>query len=416
MTGRHDMTKLTTKSVENIKPADSRREIPDGGCRGLYLIVQPVTGRRSWAVRYRFRGEPKKLTLGAWPGLQLAAARKAAAVALHELAQGRDPAALKFDAKAAEAAAAAKLAGDTVENLAAQFIERHAKKKTRENSWRQAEYVINRIAVPVWRGRTVHDIKRRDVIDLIEGIAEDRPLMANRVLAHVRKFFSWLCERDIVAASPCVGVKPPAKERARDRILSDDEIVRLWAACDVVGGRVGPVVKLLLLTGQRLGEVVGMRRSEISGDVWVLPPERTKNHRRHEIALSRQALAIINDAPIIAGEEDFVFTSSRTRRLGSISDARATLDVHMKPAQPWVLHDARRTVASGMQRLGIRLPVIERCLNHVGGSFRGIVGTYQRYDFATEVRDALQRWADYVEALVSGKPAGKVVRLRETRS
>ena len=176
------------------------------------------------------------------------------------------------------------------------------------------------------------------------------------------------------------------------------------------------MVKLLLLTGQRLGEVVGMRRSEISGDVWVLPPERTKNHRRHEIALSRQALAIINDAPIIAGEEDFVFTSSLTRRLGSISDARATLDVHMKPAQPWVLHDARRTVASGMQRLGIRLPVIERCLNHVGGSFRGIVGTYQRYDFATEVRDALQRWADYVEALVSGKPAGKVVRLRETRS
>jgi integrase len=405
------MAKLTAKSIEHIKPGATRREIPDAGCRGLYLIVQP-SGRKSWATRYRFKQEPVKLTLGSWPALTLAAARKAATDALHDLTQGRDPAAAKFEAKEKAEKAAAERAADTIDHWAKRFLEQHARKKTRPNSWRQAEHVFNNVVLSEWSGRVVHDIKRRDIIDLLEGVAEDRPIMANRAHAHVRRFFGWLCERDIIAASPCVGVKPPAKEHARDRILGDDEIKRLWFACDAVGGRVGPAVKLLLLTGQRLGEVVGMRRSEITGDLWSLGSNRTKNKRPHDVPLSRQALAIIEDMPAIAGEEDFVFTSSRTGRLGSFGHLKASIDAHMKPEQPWVLHDLRRTCASGMARLGVRLPVIEKCLNHVSGSFRGIVGVYQRHDFAAEKRDALQRWADHVEGREQGTPAGKVVALR----
>jgi len=143
----------------------------------------------------------------------------------------------------------------------------------------------------------------------------------------------------------------------------------------------------MLLTGQRCGEVVGMRRSEISGDVWTLLPERTKNKQRHEVPLSTQALAIIDATPGV--DEDYLFTSSPTRRLGNMAPVKVALDTNMKPAQPWVLHDLRRTVASGMAALGIKLPVIEKVLNHKSGSFRGIVGVYQRHEYAAEKRHAL---------------------------
>src|SRR5262245_49249627 len=131
------MTKLTPKFIENAKPADIRREIADSGCRGLYLIVQP-TARKAWAARYGFQGTTKKLTLDA--GLTLAEARKAATEALHELERGNDPAALKFDARAAAEAASDARKRDTVEHLAGVFIEQYAKRKTRKNSWRQCEH------------------------------------------------------------------------------------------------------------------------------------------------------------------------------------------------------------------------------------------------------------------------------------
>jgi integrase len=397
---------LTAKRIENLRPDATRREIPDGGCKGLYYVVQP-TGRRAWAVRYRFGGKPRKLTLDS--GLTLAAAREHATAALRVLEQGKDPAALKFEALARTEKAAADRERDTVERLANDFLNKYARPKTRKNSWRQAEHVFNKIALPAWKGRTVHDIQRRDVRELVEGVAVDRPIMANRALGHLSKFFNWLIEQDIIAASPCAGVKPPGEEHARDRILKDDEIKGLWQACNEIGAPAGPAVKLMLLTGQRCGEVVGMRRSEISGDVWTLPPDRTKNKQRHEVPLSAQALAVIHGVPAI--DEDFVFTTSMTRRLGNMSHAKDALDAKMQPKEPWVLHDLRRTVASGMARLGIRLPVIEKVLNHKSGTFRGIVGVYQRHEYAAEKRDALTRWADHVDALVSGR-GGEVITLR----
>src|SRR5262249_55277634 len=191
----------------------------------------------------------------------------------------------------------------------------------------------------------------------------------NRVLAHLSKFFNWLCERDIIPASPCAGVRRPSQETARDRVLSDDEIVKLWHACETIGGTAGPAIKLLLLTGQRCGEGVGMRRSEINADVWTLSGERTKNKQKHEVPLSAQALAIIEAVPAI--DEDFVFTTSVSQRL-AMGRAKTLLDAQMQLREPWVIHDLRRTVATGMQRLGIQLPTIEKCLNHISGSFRGV--------------------------------------------
>jgi integrase len=399
--------KLTDIAIKNMKASATRREIPDGGCDGLYLIVQP-TGRHAWAVRYRFKGKSRKLTLDGISGL--AEARKAATAALAEIKLDNDPATLKFDAKAAAEKAAAERAVDTVDHHAAQFIERYAKRQTRLNSWRMTQRIFDRFILPAWRGRVIHDIRRRDVIDLVEGVAEKTPVLANRVHAALSKFFNWLASRDVIVASPVAGVARPSKETARDRILEDDEIRALWKACQGVGGHGPACIRLMLLTGQRKGEVSGMSWSEIDGDLWVLPPERTKNGQKHSVPLSRQVMTIIESVPQIVGSGDRVFTGAGNHRLGGFSHLKNQIDAQMKVKEPWVFHDLRRTVASGMAKIGIKLPVIERCLNHKGESFAGIVGVYQRHDFAAEKRDALQRWADHVDQIVSGRPAERVVR------
>lgn len=403
--------RLTAIAVENARPKADRYELADGST-GLRLCVQP-SGKKSWIVRYR-RPPPDRRTAKVTHDqlVSLAEARKWAAAALAELAAGRDPGVSKARLAAAEQKAAAEAAADTIDRWAKLFLERYSRKHTRPATQKQAEHVYHSIMLPVWTGRSVHTITRRDFRELIEAVAEDRPVMANRALAHVRKLFAWLVEQDVIAASPCAGVKPPSQENARDRVLSDDEVRRLWEACDAVGGRGGASVKLLVLTGQRLGEVVGMRRSEIVGDTWSLPPSRTKNKRRHDVPLSTQAMALVDEQPVIAGDEDCVFTSGSSRRLGNMSHTKAAIDAHMKPDAPWVLHDLRRVAASGMARLGITLPVIEKVLNHVSGSFRGVVGIYQRHSFEAEKCAALQRWADHVDAIVRGEPTGQVVKGR----
>jgi integrase len=404
------MARLTAKTVENAKPRATRVETPDDGCRGLYLIVQP-SGRKSWAVRYRFNGKPKKLTLDRVD--TLAAARKAATDALHELELGHDPAAKKFNAEAISRTAAAARARDTIESLAAEFIVKHAKKRTRESTWRETERIFAKELLPVWQGRPVHDITRRDVIDLLERIAEDRPIMANRVLSAVRKFFNWMAARDIIKVSPCLGVEPPGEVKARDRWLTDEEIKVLWLACEGEHSPFGFFVKVLLLTGQRRNEVAGMRWSELDMDnrTWTLPGSRTKNGVEHVVPLSAQVFAIISSMPRIA-DSKFVFTIVGHSHIGGFARLKTRFDASMKLAQPWVFHDLRRTAISGMARLGVDLAVIERAINHTSGTFAGVVGIYQRHDFAAGKRAALQRWADHIDAIVRGEPAGKVVSLR----
>src|SRR5262249_24661969 len=149
-------------------------------------------------------------------------------------------------------------ARDTVERLAARYIEEYVRRKTRPASQRQAMYVLNNLVLPKWENRSIHDIEQRDVGELVESIALDRPVMANRTLAHLSKFFNWLCSKYILKASPSVGVKQPAKEQGRERFLDEDEIKSLWIACDQIGYPYDSAIKLLLLTGQRRTEVFDM--------------------------------------------------------------------------------------------------------------------------------------------------------------
>ena len=249
---------LTTKSIENLKAGAARREVPDGGCAGLYLVLQP-TGVRSWATRYRLNGKPAKLTLGRFPTVSLAEARRRATAALRQVAEGIDPAVEKRKT----AIEVTDRKRDTVQAWYERYTG-HAKKRTRESTWEAIGGIFRREILPIWGGESVHNIKRRDVIDLVEGIANTRPVAANRTLTVVSTFFGWLVARDVIVASPAAGVAPPTKETERTRKLSDEEIVRFWTACEAIPVPYGDMYKLLLLLGARRQEIAEIRAVQFS--------------------------------------------------------------------------------------------------------------------------------------------------------
>jgi integrase len=402
--------RLTVKNVEAMRPGADRREIPDGHMPGLYLIVQP-SGARSWAVRYRHRGQSRKHTLGSYPAIDLKTARALAGKALRAVAEGRDPGREKFLARTAKA--------DSVVHVVEEFLERHVRRSNRPRTVQGTERLLRQHVLPHWHGRMVHDITRRDVLDILDRVVDGgAPVAANRVHAAVRKFFNWCIARDVLAASPCAGVKPPTSERARDRVLSDDELRLVWTAADKLGGTFGPLVKLLALTGQRRDEVARMRWDELDlgARLWTLPAERTKNNKPHEIPLSNAALAVLQNMGRIAGSPFVLTANGGASPISGYSEGKRRLDALLPADMPaWRLHDLRRTCASGMARLSINLPVIEKVLNHSSGSFAGIVGVYQKHSFADEKRQALEAWGNFVAALVEGKPKSKVVRLRREK-
>jgi integrase len=292
---------LTVKSVEAVAPSKDRREIPDGYLRGLYLIVQP-SGAKSWAVRYRHDGRPRKLTIGGYPVFDLKAAREAGSKALRTAAEGGDPASAK------------KQMADSIDSAVAEFLERHVRRNYRPKPLKEAERMLRLHVLGNWRGRKASEISRADVRRMLERIVEGgAPIAANRVHGIVRKLFSWCVEQEIIATSPCAELRPPAgKEGSRDRVLSDDELRRVWQAAERLGPPSGAMVQLLILTGQRRNEVAHMQWGELDleGRLWTLPRERVKNDRRHEVPVSPQAIKIIQGLPRIG--ERFAFTLNGT--------------------------------------------------------------------------------------------------------
>jgi integrase len=401
---------LTPRAVQAAQPQRARREIPDGTGQGLYLAVEP-TGTKTWIHRYRDAdGTPKRRKIGDVDGMTLAAARAAVATARVRSEQGVEPVA---------ALPRGPATGDGIELWVAQFLELHAYRKTRASTAWATERVFNRLVLPAWRGRSIHDIRRRDVIELVDNVATDRPYLANRTLGTLSKFYNWLIARDVVETSPVTGVERPHKEKPRERTLTDPELRQLWRACEG-DGPFGQALRLLVLTGARRNEVSQLRwSSEIDEErrLWILPSERSKNAREHAIPLSSQAWAIIQSMPRFT-DCDYVFTADGSRPVTGWDKAKTRLSTKagIAPAS-WRLHDLRRSCASGMQRLGVRVEVIERALNHISGSYRGVAGTYQRDPLTDEVGDAFERWSHHVEQLLSGKPAttAKVVNLRAPR-
>jgi integrase len=406
---------LTAVAVGKAKPKTNRKtselerhEIPDRGCKGLYLIVQP-SGAKSWAVRYRYGGRTRKLTLGALPALQLSEARVKAAAALAEVAKGTDPIvsnkAAKQAAKQAAKRAAIERSGDTVERLTALFLEQHAKTKTRRSSWSAVEGTFRREVLPRWRGRMVADITRKDVRELIREIAQTRPIQANRAQTQLSRFFRWLVNEDYITGSPVVGLERPAKENVRERSLSDDEVRRFWSATEALPAAYRDIYRLLLLSGARRQEVAGMewRELDMSNKVWTLPSARSKSKFPHMLPLGPLAWSIIEAQPKVS-----VHVFGRLRSGFSSPNVKPRLDEVMQPDAAFVTHDLRRTARSLMSRAKIDSVIAERMIGHLPS---GMIKRYDRHDFLEEKHKGFVKLESEVE-LILNPPQADVVPLR----
>jgi integrase len=426
---------LTAAAVAKLRPGNTRREISDAGCSGLYLLIQP-SGFKSWALRFRRpNGESAKLTLGpvtdveadAEPiigaPLTLAAARQLA-VGLHrERALGKDIIAVRHREKLELKAKGAKTFGQAVVD----FIEQHAQRKTRR--WQETANLLgvrDRLAIPKgladrWRDRPVTDINGDDIFGVVEEAREHgvpglerrnegpSEARARAMFSSLSVLFGWLLDKRRIRVNPCTGISRPEAPAARDRVLKDAELVKFWKAAEAERIEFAGPLKLLALTGCRLNEVVGMRRSELSEDgaTWIIPGTRAKNGREHVVPLPRAARDILAS---IKTEGDIVFTTNGRTPVVIGSKIKNRLDAAMR-TDPWRLHDLRRTAATGMAEIGIQPHIVEAVLNHVSGAKGGVAGVYNRAAYAQEKKQALERWATHVEDLLNGA-AAKVVQLR----
>ena len=396
-------TKLTDLSVKATKPETKRREIPDGSIMGLFLIVQ-TSDVKSWALRYRAGGRARKLTLGRYPAVDLAMARKLAKVALGQIALGRDPGAEKI----AERKAAAKGPDDL--NKATPFgivrdeyLRLHISKK-RRSTQRQAESLLKR-EFARWDKRPIGEITRGDIHRVLDAIVDrGHGATANRAQAYLKMMLSWAIERGIIDSSPADRMRRPAEEEARDRVLGDEELKQVWKACDELPHPYDKIIRLLVLTGARRREISEMEWPELDleAGTWTLPAARAKNNCAHKLPLPLQAVATLKGMPRLLGSK-FVFTNEGVVPVNNFATVRRIFTGLLSADMPrWTLHDLRRTTASGLARLGQPIHVVEKILNHRSGSLSGVAGIYNRHSYEPEMKAALQQWADHIDKLTGG--------------
>lgn len=421
---------LTDAAVKRLKtPADADRiEYWDTKTSGFGIRISSA-GVRSWVMILRVlkdgRLQQQRLTLGRYPGVSLAEARAKAIEARGQAEQGEDPGAALRDKKAAKVDASR----NTFETVVGEFLSKYRGRQNRKPAPRtmaEIKRVLESDLFADWRTRPMTGICKRDVMDVLD-ILIDRgsEVMANRTLAYLSMLFGWALHREIIAADPTAGIKKPGAERSRERVLTLDEMRAIWHGTEPTQANHGElfagIVRILMLTGQRREEVGGMRWSEIDGETWTLPAERTKNHREHIVHLSAPVLGILEERKAeqraMGIKSDFVFTSGIKREekpptsFSGWSKSKDRLNRRAEIA-PWTLHDLRRTLATRMaEDLHIPPHVIEATINHVSGSRAGVAGTYNRALYLDERRAALGAWAGYVLRIVGEIEADNVVNM-----
>jgi integrase len=368
----------------------------DEDLKGFGLKCTPA-GRKVFLVQYRPAGDrrnPRKYTIGEFGSVTPYQARVEAQRVLAERAAGRDPQAEKQISKR-------RIASEQVAELAAEFLARYA---SQNRTAAETTRIFRREVLPYWGSRTVAEVRKRDVITLLDRVRErGAPIMANRVLAAVRTFFNWCIGRGILEVSPCTGIAAPAREQARHRILSDEELAGVLAAAREIGFPFGSMVEALALTGQRRDEVGRMTWAHLNSPrhVWVIPGEHAKNGKPHLVHLSAPMRALLRATPQ-AG--NVVFSADGQTLFQGYSKAKARLD-RLSGVSGWTLHDLRRTVVSGMARLGVAPHVADKILNHQSGTISGVAAVYQRHEFLKERQDALRLWGEHVMMLTRREAA-----------
>lgn len=391
--------KFTARTVASLKPTRQRAEYFDAATPGLALRVTQ-RGAKTWTVLYRHRGRLRRLTLGSAAVLSLADARERARHTMRDAQDGADPATEKQEHRKAE----------TIADLVTDYIERYAKKHKR--SWKADDRILRAEVLPHWQHRAIADIRRRDVRMLVDDIAaRGAPILANRTTALLSRVFRFALDDELIETSPAVRIPRPAPEQQRDRVLSDDELRRLWREFDALDPTMAAFYKLRLLTAQRGGEVASIRWQDIDivGGWWTIPAASSKNKLPHRVPLNPTTLVIVKalrarvdqalrarqkagkDAP----EPAYVLDGARGKR--QQAEAAGTFTV-----PDFRGHDLRRTAASYMASGGIQRLTISKILNHVE---RDITAVYDRHSYDAEKAAALAWWDAKLKAILDKKPA-----------
>jgi integrase len=396
--------KLTEAKIKAlVAPASGQAEYADTDVPGLRVRIG-TSGKKTFILRKRVAGKSKNATLGQHHPTRftLIDARRKARSLLSDLEAGGE--------KLAKIKAVPRSAL-TLRAMVPDYI-LYVRDEKRNRGWKETERVFNTRILPVLGDRLADTVTRGEITRLIDEIGS--PGAGRSAHAQLSAFYKWAMPRlDKLPANPARDAGRPPAAQSRDRVLTEAELRALWKATDTEPFPWRAAVKLLILTGTRRDEVFGADRAEFDeeAELWTIPSERAKNGNEHLVPLSKAALEVFRTIPQI-GNATKLFPAQRggTGHASGYSKLMQRLRKAVEeeigsPVPLWRLHDIRRTVATGMQRLGIRLEVTEALLNHVSGSRGGLVGVYQRHKFAEEKRFALDAWATDVERIVTGKGA-----------
>jgi integrase len=379
---------ITDQAAKRFKATTGRVDHFDSSYPGLALRVSS-TGRKAWTYFYRLQNGKiiqRRMTLGVYPAMTVEQAHEAWRKAFDLVQAGRDPAATPD-----------KLPALSFESVFDEWIKRD---QSGNKSADRVEQRIRAHCLPAWKHRPITEIDRRAALAVVDDITDSgRPVLARRVFSHLHRLFVWCVGRGILAVNPLQHAERPGAEVARDRVLSDEELNKVWAAADALTGAYRPyrdALRLLILTGARKNEITALRWDEVKDGAIHLEGTRTKNGKPHVIPLSTAARAIIDG---IEQRGAYCFPVKGGTYLHNWGAAKEKLDA-ASGVTGWTIHDIRRTVATGLQRQGVPLPVTEAILGHQGGSRSGIVGVYQRHDYANEKAAALEAWGAHIRTMV----------------
>lgn len=419
--------KLTLSAVQALKPGVVKWDKGTSGVRGFGVRRQ----RRDphFFVKYRLHGKQRIYTIGRLGGTTrklllpctVENARKEAEWARAEIAAGRDP----LDHMNATTG------GDTAGAVVADYIKRAVKTKGLRSEG-AVEAMFENHVLPRWRTRTIKSIARQDVVKLLdEMVDEGKPIAAVKVRNHLSGLFKWLVGRGVLDASPVVMVPKPAVEGKRDRVLSDPEIATAWRAFAAEAYPFGDFMQMALALGQRRNEIAAMRFADIDekAAVWTIPAEAYKSGRAHVVPLSPLALTILKRRKKEDRVGPYVFSTTGQTAISGFSKAKRHIDgaiaaeiAKLKAqgrdasklfAEPWTLHDLRRTAATGMASLGASRFVVGRVLGHADA---GVTGTYDRWEYLNEKRAALDAWGARLAEITTERRRYRTARQRRARA
>jgi integrase len=390
--------KLTRRAVETLSNTTSKDQFWwDADLRGFGLKMS-AKGSKIFLLQYRMGGRgaaTRRFTIGKNDPWDASTARGEAERLLRLVAMGTDPQQAERDRKRDEIDLA-------FAKYAERFLADYGVRQWRPRTFQSRAADLRRWVIPVLKSRALPSITRRDIAAVFDGLPSNSPALPRNVFAVVRKLFSWAQQRGDIERSPCDAMKSPPAVASRDRVLDDEELMLIASLALSLGKPFGPFIHMLLTTGQRRDEVASMTWDELNQDKqeWSLPAHRTKNNRAHVVPLGDLAIDSLDKLALARPwpRKGLVFTTTASTPISGFSRMKRRLDHFIakmadhRVVPSWRLHDLRRTMATNLQRLGVRFEVTEALLNHVGSARSGVAGVYQRHDWREEKRQAIDLW------------------------